>query len=227
MARHQLKLNWQAPKPTPILNHESFVKEVAGLGVALLHSEVDKAAVGRAKLVYGAGMAGLRGVTYFDKWLNNKAEQEHFVEICAHGESDPVQLAGTTLHELGHVLAGPKAGHGKEWHEACDKLGLRQIRAAGTEYKLAMFAPSIRSDIAALIVRLNDGKPHNPSMGSMKLRPCSAGIGVRGGKSRGVGSGSRLRKYQCQCGQIIRASTDTLDATHNECGSLFAMVPRD
>jgi hypothetical protein len=226
MARHQLKLDWKRPRPAPKMTHEQFVHSVAALGVELLKDEADKAQAARTKLTYGAGMAGLRGVTYFDKWLNNKAEQAHFVEICAHGEENPVQLAGTTLHELGHVLAGFQAGHGKEWHASCHKLGLRAIRAAGTHYSMAMFHPAIRGRISSLIERLNDGQPATAGKGLVKPRVCTMGIGTRGGKSRGVGSGSRLRKYVCQCGQILRASTDDLDATHNTCGTLFSMVDR-
>lgn len=223
MARHQLKLaRRQKHTVEHKLTHEQFVHSVAQLGVELLKDETDKTQVAKIKLTYGAGLAGLRGVTYFDKWLNDKAEQAHFVEICAHGEENSVQLAGTTLHELGHVLAGFQAGHGKEWHVSCRKLGLRAIRAAGTSYCMAMFAPSIRSAIAILIERLNDGYPSQAGQGVP--RPCTMGIGTRGGKSRGAGSGSRLRKYVCQCGQILRASTDDLDATHNPCGTLFAMV---
>src|SRR5688500_15340592 len=122
---HQLKLGWRrlhekhAPEARHHhLTHEQFVHEVAKLGISMLGSEDAKVAR-QSKLTYGAGARGLRGVTYFNNWLDNKQEQAHFVEICAHGEENPVQLAGTTLHELGHVLAGWEAGHKKGWHEAC------------------------------------------------------------------------------------------------------------
>lgn len=220
-----------ADKPKP-LTHEQFVHEVAALGVNLLEAE-EQAKARQSKLTYGAGATGLRGVTYFNRWLNNKDEQHAFVEICANGEESPVQLAGTTLHELGHVVAGHEAGHGKQWHCACDRLGLRAIKAGGTSYQLAMFAPSIRPAIAALIERLADGKPNGAGSMSgllgvpIKIKPCSAGIGTRGGTSRGVGSGSRLRKYICACEpkpQIIRASTDELDCTCNRCHSDFTLA---
>lgn len=222
--RHQLKLNWHHKRVVNRkLTHEQFVHEIAALGVGLL-AEEEKAKARASKLTYGAGNAGLRGVTYFNRWLNDKNEQQHFVEICANGEESPVQLAGTTLHELGHVVAGTTAGHKKEWHQACDRLGLRAIKAAGTSYTLAMFSPTIRGQVAALIERLGDGKPNGHGQINVRNpRPCSAGIGTRGGKSRGVGSGSRMLKYQCSCGQIIRAATAELDATHNVCGTLFKL----
>lgn len=208
------------------LTHEAFVQRVAALGVSMLSYD-DAETARKAKITYGAGAGtGARGVTYFNRWLNDKAEQAHFVEICAMGESNPVQLAGTTLHELGHVLAGFQAGHGKDWHASCRKLGLRAIRAAGTHYLPAMFHPRIRAQIAELIGQLGDGRPMSAIYGAAVPtgKPCSAGIGTRGGKSRGVGSGSRLRKYTCACGQILRASTDELDATHNPCGTKFTLA---
>lgn len=206
------------------LTHEQFVQEVAKLGIGLLEEDA-RALATRGKLVYGAGMPGLRGVTFYDRWLTNEGEKQAFVEVCAHGEENPVQLAGTTLHELGHVMAGFGCGHDKKWKECCTRLGLRRIHAAGTRYLLSMFDPRIREHVAQLIAQLNDGKPITyASAGSIKPRPCGAGVGTRGGKSRGPGSGSRLRKYECQCGQILRASTDTLQATHDPCGTKFELA---
>lgn len=211
------------------LTHEQFVHEVAKLGIGLLNDE-DKRKAQQSKLTYGAGSPGLRGVTYFNRWLNDKNEQAHFVEICANGEENPVQLAGTTLHELGHVVAGFEAGHKKEWHCACSRLGLRAVRAAGTSYRLAMFHPAIRAQVAQLIERLNDGKPnggHGLNYKPAQPKPCSAGIGTRGGTSRGPGSGSRLRKWVCCCTPkpvIARVSSDDFQATCNRCESPFTLA---
>ena len=212
-----------------MLTHEQFIKSVATLGITRLAAE-DQAVVSRAKLTYGAGRPGLRGVTYFDKWLNSDKDQSAFIEICAMGEQNPVQLAGTTLHELGHVLAGLGAGHSKVWKCACEGLGLRRIEAAGTNYQLAMFAADIREKVAGLIDKLEGAKPVNGVYGApisqAKPKPCSMGIGTRGGTSRGVGSGSRLRKYVCECEPpvIIRAGRSNLDCTCNGCKGLFKLA---
>lgn len=215
------------------VTHESFVNAVAALAIARIDDDESKAKLAAIKLVYGAGQAGLRGVTYFSRWHNGDANQPMpFVEVCAMGEESWVQLAGTTIHELGHVLAGPMAGHGPDWKAACERLGLRRIKAAGTAYCLANFDPALRFAIAALS-RPDDGAPVSPMSNllaglglgrAFKLKPCGAGIGVRGGKSRGVGSGSRLRLWQCSCGCKVRVASDNFQAVHTPCGTEFSCV---
>lgn len=207
--------------------HEQYIHAVRDIAVQLLSPE-DRAAVLDAKLVYGAGSRHTRGVTYFGCWKNG--HDHAFAEVCAFGEESPIQVAGTTLHELGHVLAGMGQGHGKGWVDACRKLGLVNIRAAGTEYSLDCFVPEIRDQIAAL-PQPTDGKPQpiggfgaNGVPLQLKLSPCGAGIGAKGGKSRGAGSGSRLRKFVCGCGLILRAARDEINSTHNGCGTAFRRV---
>ncbi len=216
---------------TKSFTHEQFIHAVREIAVKRL-TEEERKAVLDAKLVYGAGSRQTRGVTYFGCWDKGHEHGNHaFAEVCAFGEDSPVQVAGTTLHELGHVLAGLGKGHGKGWKEACERLGLTFVRAAGTKYSLACFAPDIRDAIAALPVP-TDGKPQ-PFGGfgpsgmplQLKLRPCSAGIGVKGGKSRGAGSGSRLRKYVCDCGVIARVARDNFNATCGDCNTTFKQAP--
>ncbi|HEX5077695.1 MAG TPA: hypothetical protein VFV80_01010 [Geminicoccaceae bacterium] len=204
--------------------HEQYIHAVRAIAVARLSNEEREAALD-AKLVYGAGSRATRGVTYFGCWKNG--HDHAFAEICAFGEDSPIQVAGTTLHELAHVIAGPGAGHGKAWLAACKRLGLLFVRAAGTKYSPACFAPEIREAILQL-PKPTDGKPTpfggiapNGTPLQLKIRPCGAGIGVKGGKSRGAGSGSRLRKFTCGCGVIARVARDEFAATCNLCDTPF------
>src|SRR5262249_44157799 len=131
--------------------------------------------------------------TYYQRWKTGPdTEARPFVEVCAFGQESTTQLAGTCLHELGHVLAGWNAGHGKGWHDACALVGLRRVKAAGTRYMLGNFAPDLRHAIAAL-PKPDDGVPVVTLGlgGAIALKPCPAGLGTRGGRSRGKGSGSR------------------------------------
>lgn len=204
--------------------HEKFVQAVACIVAARLGA-TDRAKVEAIKLVYGAGETGLRGVTYFQRW---KATDDivPFVEVCAFGQESWIQLAGTTIHELGHVLAGMGRGHDATWKAACEAMGLRKVKAAGTQYHLASFTPDIRNAIAALD-KPDDGAPvislaNNGLFGYQPMKACPAGIGTRGGKSRGKGSGSRLRLWQCGCGCKVRVSSDNFQAKHLTCNTLFA-----
>lgn len=244
-------------KFTKLVTHESFIQAVRDVAVAYasnVHARVHSAGhtavpalsaeqlqrVARAKLLYGRGHFGLRGVTQYGAWVNGQAPDD-LLEICAASEESWVQLAGSTIHELAHTAAGFAAGHSAEWKHACFALGLRRAHAAGTVYRLANFAPELRMHLAALD-KPADGEPaiaaalRGLMVKTTKARPCGAGIGTRGGKSRGPGSGSRLRKYVCDGmwlengignlvphGQIIRASTDELDAKCNVCGGHFQL----
>jgi hypothetical protein len=141
------------------------------------------------------------------------------IEIAATAEESWVQLAGTTIHELGHALAGWGAGHGNEWKRGADRLGLRKAKAAGMTYTLAAFDAKVREQVAGIAEGLAaDGKPAFRSAAwlGITLKPstkgCTAGTGTKGGKSRGTGSGSRLLKVECEeCGYVARVTRKWLD----------------
>ena len=207
--------------------HEEYIHRVRDLAAARLSLEEGQR-VRDCKLVYGAGQgAGLRGVTIYKAWRNGEPEAHCLAEVCALGEENPTQLAGTTLHELGHVLA-PQAGHGREWKQACERLGLRAAKASGQQYCLAAIHPSIRF-VLALEPVPGDGRPENSVAGllgtlgpfNMKARPCPMGTGSKGGTSRGKGSGSRMRKFVCQCKRPVRVASDTFNATCHDCETAF------
>lgn len=203
--------------------HIEYIKQVASIAKSHLPAEERDAL--DSHLTYSLGSPGLRGVTYYGAWKNGSEEPIPFVEVCALGEENDVQLAGTTIHELGHVLAGVGAGHSSKWKCACERLGLRRPKAAGNMYTMSQFAPHVRLAIAALISP-TDGKPVGISGTGRQVtraKPCAAGIGSRGGTSRGVGSGSRLRRFVCDCTPpvIVRTARDSFDATCHHCTGEF------
>ncbi len=211
----------------PTVTHETFIARVAALACSRLN-DADRALCTGVKLTYGAGPNGVRGITYYNRWTRAGDTQSPvpFVAICATCQEDIWQVAGTTLHELGHVLAGWSAGHGPLWHAACAKLGLRRVLAAGTQYKLAMFDPSLRDQLARLTLP-TDGAPVKALTGPLTgplgpvLRPCPAGRGTRGGKSY---SATRMHKFTCtgcQPPMIVRCARD-LHATCTDCNTPFA-----
>lgn len=214
------------------MKHEDFIKQVRDVVAKNVSDSSIRERLLAAKLVYGIGDGSYRGICYFGAWKNGHPSVE-LVEVAASGEESPVQLAGTTIHELAHVLAGSKAGHGREWVKACEFLGLRKVKAAGTRYTLAHFSPAIRELIEKMST-LTDGTPIFGAnargfvgLPPMKLRPCPLGIGVRGGKSRGAGSGSRLRKFVCGCEKpvIARVAAEEFNATCDVCNQKFQRAP--
>jgi hypothetical protein len=81
-------------------------------------------------------------------------------------------------------------------------LGLVHAAAAGQSYAPEHFAPELWAAVEALAAP-DDGRPTFASRGAgpgivarpTSPRPCPLGIGTRGGRYRGAGSGSRLRLW--------------------------------
>jgi hypothetical protein len=226
------------PHPLPRLTaaavtHEAFIHAVRALVLRRVPDPAERARLAEAKLVYGAGHGmGARGVTFYGAWTNGTPGHD-FLEVCAAGEETTVQIAGTTIHELAHCLAGNTAGHGTGWKGACKVLGLVHAEAAGQSYAPQHFAPDVWVAVEALSIP-DDGRPTfaNRSAGPGIIsrpvvpRPCPLGVGTRGGRSRGAGSGSRLRLWRCDCGVKVRVAVDTFDATCNRCRSAFKRADR-
>lgn len=216
--------------------HELYIHAVRDIIVAWAEAEGTITAeqaerMRHAKLLYGIGDGSYRGVCHYDAWENGVGRVD-VVEIAASAQESWIQLAGTTLHELGHVLTGWGEGHGAGWKDAAMALGfVKRPLGAGQVYRLAMFAPAIRFAIYALAERIGDGQPAFRTRGAglaglfvnVKLKPCSAGIGTKGGTSRGTGSGSRLRLWECDCARPVkvRVASDDFKATCNVCSSPF------
>lgn len=214
---------------TTAKTHEQYVQEVRRLTIdrALERATIGDDGASRlrnVKLLYGLGLrGGYRGVTVYGTWTNGHGPAD-CVEITAVGEESWLQLAGTTVHELAHVLTGSGSGHSEAWRDACGLLGLRRAKAAGMRYSLAALDPVLRARVYALAQTLADGSPTFLQVASAIVartpRPCSAGYGTRGGTSRGTGSGSRLLKVSCStCGYVARVTRTWLtDKGAPHCG---------
>lgn len=223
-------LSFVADKAEPVVEttHETFVQAVRAAVVSRVNSETERARLLGAKLVYGAARS-VRGRCFPGAWKNG--ETHDFLEISACNEESFVQLAGTTIHELGHSLAGAGAGHGRAWKKACAVLGLRAAEASGQAYAPDHFEASVWAAIERL-PHPSDGRPQFQAFSrAPRTRPCPLGIGTRGGTSRGIGSGSRMRLYVCGCpegtiGRKVRVASDVWDATCNTCGIRYAKQER-
>lgn len=194
-------------------DHERFLHAITTI-VAERLTEEEREKLSHTKLLYGVGTGTAYGVTYFNRWENGRRGE--LIEICASAETGPIQLAETLVHELGHVVAGYEAAHGREWKLACERLGLRLAKAVGATATLAIFTPDVREKLAA-IPTPGDGTPLGRV--NVEIRPrkpgrCTTTIGVKGGTSRGKGSGSRLLKVECNsCGCNVRMTRKWIDSS--------------
>lgn len=206
------------------MTHEEYIHEVRK--IALLGATPDeREKLNAAKLVYGLGTGAYRGRCSHGTWTEAKTNERHaIVEIAASAEESPLQLAGTTLHELGHVLA--PGGHHAAWRRTCERLGLCNVKATGQVYDADAFAPAVFAAITRLSVPIDGIPAFCNASGSVQRPPsrsCTSGIGTRGGTSRGVGSGSRLRLFVCACNPPVKArvSHDAFHATCEICKTAF------
>lgn len=182
------------------ITHEQYIHAVREIVISRLNDEDERRRALAAKLVYGSGSYGLRGTCYFESWEDG--QKCDLIEVCAFGEESSVQLAGTTIHELAHAVAGYAAGHGSAWKTAASKMGLIRANAAGQNYQPTHFDKLVWSRIEGLPLP-SDGQPAfykqdlTRATTTTAARPCAAAVGTRGGSSRGPGSGSRLIKAMC------------------------------
>jgi len=70
-----------------------------------------------------------------------------------------LQLAGTIVHELAHVLVGTAHQHDSLWHEAGTALGLKYVLGAGQNYKPDHFRVDLLEAIKDALARLYKTNP--------------------------------------------------------------------
>jgi hypothetical protein len=195
------------------VTHEAHLSAVREVFAARLN-EPERCLVHAVKLVYGSGQPQVYGTCFYDAWQADGPRD--VIEIAASGEDSLLQLWITLAHEIAHVLAGYAAGHGRRWREAANRIGLLHARASGPIHRPADLHP----DVLAVLRQLpmpTDGRPaFTEHAGPVTPRPCPAGIGVAGGTSRGPGSGSRLRLYECNCQPPVKVRV-ARDSFHARC----------
>jgi predicted RNA-binding Zn-ribbon protein involved in translation (DUF1610 family) len=114
---------------------------------------------------------------------------------------DPDRVLDVLLHELGHVIVGNNHGHRKPFSDFCRKVGLVKPWTATTA------SPELREKLNNISIKLG-AYPHSglTSLAGVKKQT------------------TRMRKYKCPaCGQIVRAATDTLNASCLDCNVLYAL----
>lgn len=152
-----------------------------------------------ARILYGVGYRKRSFGTCFHAGWN---ERDAAIEIAARNQESPWQLAVTMTHELGHVLV---KGHRAPWRDACVRLGFTERPKAKHGHEVGILVTDLGASIQAEIERLNSEKPTLAFGGGLRKQT------------------TRMRKYACPCGQIVRAATDTLRAVHVECGGEFEL----
>lgn len=207
------------------MTHEEFIHAVRRL---VIRNFPQASILLEAKLVYGVGQPGSRGTCLIQAWKQQN-KSTALIEISASSEVSSIQLAGTTIHELAHAYSmanGNSSGHTYAWRGICQAMGLYNANV-----KHEYFRHQLHGSFLNLVDEdLEDGGPSFrgkllTELGAVTTRPCALGIGSRGGKSRGLGSGSRLRLYECACPYPvkIRHAGDSLGANCNKCKRDFQL----
>jgi hypothetical protein len=209
--------------------HESFINRIREVVLNNAKDNLSKTQIEiikSVKLCYGGTDGNIRGITVFDNWQKGK-DSAPLICINPICQSSYIQIFGTVIHELSHAIIPFEHGHDKVWKEACGLLGLVDAKAAGQDYQQSCIEPSLFKKLNK-IAKPTDGLPNNKPRLNAKTNkftpaPCSHGQGSRGGKSRGKGSGSRMKKYICICEPpiIIRHAGDDLDCRCNVCKENF------
>jgi len=225
-----------APKaPKAPKTHDDYIRQVFKLALRERScTDADRAILRDVRLAYGDGEAGTLGITRYNKWKKADGGLTHWCAVCATCQPEGAfLLAETVLHELGHAIA-QGAGHGPGWVEASKRLGLIDAKATYRHGDKPVFSPTM----LAALERLPEPTEGRPVYGASTvpglppvappIRPCGAGVGTKGGKSRGPGSGTRNALHQCACVPPVRVraavSKRPLLATCGHCNGPFVRV---
>ena len=172
------------------------VLQVIACGGSLNEAEREKLLA--TELLFGAYDPGVYGACFFERWVRDGIQD--VIQISAFWATSQEEMWVTMVHECAHVLAGKSAGHGPVWKATAIRLGLIHPKASG-EPSIEDLHPDLVTVLKAIPLP-TDGMPVCDGQGRRRSKGrsgCKVGIGSREGKSRGPGTGSRLRLWLCQC----------------------------
>lgn len=105
----------------------------------------------------GIRLAGTR--LHYNDWMHKGfyGMAHHATDRIEIGNTDSaLQIAGTVVHELAHIMVGHEAGHGPHWSEACKALGLLSEKP---HYEVTDFTDAALAIIAEAIERFAKDHP--------------------------------------------------------------------
>ena len=133
-----------------LVNFASAIRDAIVLQIAL-SEHFSSVRLRNATLVYDDWLcARLRGLAS-DSLIETK--------ITVKQTQSALQLAGTVIHELGHILVGPAEKHSVTWIAGVKALGLTH-RELAQHYVPEDFSPTIRLAIARAIIQFTKDNPH-------------------------------------------------------------------
>jgi hypothetical protein len=136
-----------------LMNREQWLTLVAAECVKLF----GKVAVAKYRVTCGwpvsGGLGRRRRVVgqCFAAECNKDGVHELFISPTL---AEPLEVAGTLMHELAHVAAGVKAGHGKQFVRVCQAVGLTKGRPFSV-----MPGPRLEAHLKEVVCKVG-GYPH-------------------------------------------------------------------
>lgn len=134
-------------------------------------------------------------------------DERNCIILHPYNFDDPVKVLSTLLHEMIHA-AVPDAGHREPFSKLAKRVGLCKPWTATTP------SERLSEDLKTEILPI--------------LGPIPSGHGdINEEDSRRKKQKTRLRKWQCPCGQIARVANDNWNAQCLDCGGQYDMEDQD
>jgi len=133
-------------------------------------------------------------------------EEKNCIILHPYNFDDPIKVLSTLLHEMIHATV-PDAGHRAPFSRLAKRVGLCKPWTATTPNP--KLVEEFKKDIL-------------PVPG-----PIPPGYGDINQEKKHKKQKTRLRKWQCPCGQIARVAKDNWNAKCLDCGGLYELADKD